>query len=1136
MKRDVLPLVLLCILGIAVLVAPVAGLVVVDGAKIIAPDGATSPMIIIDSGLAQDGTITINITGLNAFVTGGTFTTDNVMTEDTAADATWTAKVADGNLTLTSTRGDTAPGEMVQVTFTGAGNPWIANTGGEQTVPLTAIITDPRETAIISFIIQTGGLAVTDGTKITAPDGATSSVITITDTEIAENDGIIIDVSNLNGYVVASGIFTTDDVVIEDNAVAAIWTGEIADNTLTLTSTAGATAPGEMVQVTFTGAGNPWVDNTGGPQNYPLTATRTDGLGVSTINFAIETGSLGGLAIENGEKITAPDGATSPVITIIDSVIEPEGTITINAGALHEYISRGTFTTDNVVIEDNAVAAIWTGEVAGDILTLTSTAGATAPGEMVQVTFTGAGGNPWVADSEGDYSVPLTVTRTDGLGVTTLNFMISIVPMGGLGLADGAKITETDGVTSPVITITNAEIAQEGNITINVTDLHQYVASGNFTTDNVVITSDAVAATWTGVVEGNTLTLTSTGGTTAKDETVIVTFTGAIHPWVANAGGEKTVGLTATRTDTRQTGAFDFVISTGAPVADFSASPTSDFVPATIAFTDRSAGSPTSWNWEFGDGETSTDKNPSHTYTIIGKYTVNLTTTYAAYGPNTKTHGNYITVLNSATRVANTTIEELTIDNCVGPQTVTVDTSVLTAALINNSVLEIQPPADSGFNTITLFARDVTGFSQNGNLITGNLTGVHLVSEEISPSPGVSGDIGTKPSFNYSIYLSSYPCNAIISTKIWNGVIPETDTKFRLIASGNVPPAVPVGTAYTAKITRTNFPPGTPVKLHMSVDSSWNGLLSGGPGDMFIWRISDDGNSGQILPTNYRYTDPVNNLDYYEADSPLGLSTFGISSLTGNNNPFQLITFFVTNIISPVVREESNSASMGSANVGAGVANPGDMKAPVPEDPGTTAKIYSNAGGVITQATSLRSTDGLATFNISKGITAKDSSGMPLTSIGITQIPAENLPEGTVFSFAGMYYDIQPDGATFSPPVSLSFTIPQAPWNKEFALQQYDSATGTWQVLPGSYNPETGIVTAQVSHLCHFALFAKATGPIAVKALPVEPLQLTKPAISTNIGMIGWALSTLRENTRFLVIVVAVIAMVAYFGWWKRRL
>lgn len=41
----------------------------------------------------------------------------------------------------------------------------------------------------------------------------------------------------------------------------------------------------------------------------------------------------------------------------------------------------------------------------------------------------------------------------------------------------------------------------------------------------------------------------------------------------------------------------------GRPVTDFTASPTSDIVPAVISFRDRSTGSPDTWHWDFGDGD-----------------------------------------------------------------------------------------------------------------------------------------------------------------------------------------------------------------------------------------------------------------------------------------------------------------------------------------------------------------------------------------------------------------------------------------------------------------------------------------------------------------------------------------------------
>jgi len=62
------------------------------------------------------------------------------------------------------------------------------------------------------------------------------------------------------------------------------------------------------------------------------------------------------------------------------------------------------------------------------------------------------------------------------------------------------------------------------------------------------------------------------------------------------------------------------------PVPDFGVdqhySPTA---PYTANFIDESTKNPESWSWEFGDGDSSTEQNPSHTYTEEGSYTVALT-------------------------------------------------------------------------------------------------------------------------------------------------------------------------------------------------------------------------------------------------------------------------------------------------------------------------------------------------------------------------------------------------------------------------------------------------------------------------------------------------------------------------------
>jgi PKD repeat protein len=65
----------------------------------------------------------------------------------------------------------------------------------------------------------------------------------------------------------------------------------------------------------------------------------------------------------------------------------------------------------------------------------------------------------------------------------------------------------------------------------------------------------------------------------------------------------------------------------GGRCASFYTSATTAIAPASIAFTDTSAGDNTNWLWEFGDGTTSTDRHPVHHYNTRGTYTVRLTVT-----------------------------------------------------------------------------------------------------------------------------------------------------------------------------------------------------------------------------------------------------------------------------------------------------------------------------------------------------------------------------------------------------------------------------------------------------------------------------------------------------------------------------
>ncbi len=89
-------------------------------------------------------------------------------------------------------------------------------------------------------------------------------------------------------------------------------------------------------------------------------------------------------------------------------------------------------------------------------------------------------------------------------------------------------------------------------------------------------------------------------------------------------------------------------VSGQVPVANFTASPLAGCSPLIVNFQDQSTGSPTSWNWDFGNGNTSTLQNPTASYFTPGTYTVVLTATNVN-GSNTLTRTQYITVYEAPT-------------------------------------------------------------------------------------------------------------------------------------------------------------------------------------------------------------------------------------------------------------------------------------------------------------------------------------------------------------------------------------------------------------------------------------------------------------------------------------------------------
>jgi PKD repeat protein len=100
---------------------------------------------------------------------------------------------------------------------------------------------------------------------------------------------------------------------------------------------------------------------------------------------------------------------------------------------------------------------------------------------------------------------------------------------------------------------------------------------------------------------------------------------------VANAGAYDVVVSSPYGSATSSVVTLSVTLLPNGPTVAFNANPTTGLVPLTVGFTSAgvdSAGNTISgWNWNFGDGSTSTTQNPSHVYTTAGTFLPSLVAT-----------------------------------------------------------------------------------------------------------------------------------------------------------------------------------------------------------------------------------------------------------------------------------------------------------------------------------------------------------------------------------------------------------------------------------------------------------------------------------------------------------------------------
>lgn len=360
-------------------------------------------------------------------------------------------------------------------------------------------------------------------------------------------------------------------------------------------------------------------------------------------------------------------------------------------------------------------------------------------------------------------------------------------------------------------------------------------------------------------------------GSTSSEENPSHTYTRA---------GVYTVSLTAGNglsTDTKSVPGYIAVTSAAEPViANFAAVPRTGTAPLTVSFSDQSRGGPVNWSWSFGDGGTSTEQNPVHTYTRTGSFSVVLTAVNGSYS-NTTTQENYITV--TAVPVTTVTTSPVTTTTTMPVTTVTTVpvTTVTTSPVTTTTTIPVTTvttvpvtttvPGSAGADTSGDPGRSVSYVATSPGTGQGG-TMTFAVNEPLS-----AGSTG----YTYAITsVSMVPAETLGSTDllVTDGSSTSNAPNGRTLAG--IVAISPVGVNPSAIRSGT---------ITFAVPSAWLSAHGLAPADIVMMRYHDG--AWAELPTAYQ--SEVGGACSFVATTP-GFSYFAIASRAGTATPHPSVT------------------------------------------------------------------------------------------------------------------------------------------------------------------------------------------------------------------------------------------------------
>jgi hypothetical protein len=165
-----------------------------------------------------------------------------------------------------------------------------------------------------------------------------------------------------------------------------------------------------------------------------------------------------------------------------------------------------------------------------------------------------------------------------------------------------------------------------------------------------------------------------------------------------------------------------------------------------------------------------------------------------------------------------------------------------------------------------------------------------------------------------------------------------------------------------------------------------------------------------------------------------------------------------------------------------------------------TTYVYNivTSDGRFTQGIVASSGDDKVSITIQAGVIGKSSGGGLLNRIEITPVDSQPTPP-LQSSFIGLAYNFSPEGATFDPPITVTFSydlsdIPAGFSEKTMTIGYYDAVKNIWVLLQGvTINTTTHTISALISH---FSMYA-------VLATPQPAAPSTTPAAATTVSAIS---------------------------------